>query len=421
MSSFWRIFSLEFLSFTRTRTLAIMLVTCIGWMGLVPVFTHGDGSSDGFRELLIRYSLGGVFVMLAVALLASATGSLARERASRRLQLTLVRPVRYTVIVAAKILAHVLVAALVLATACIVLLCQLGVSRPCAHVYKPILPSLTTEAEAMYEKYLADESESPQFREWLRKTPRKDVVRLLESKVADMPMMVSTNRVAEWNFALPRDIPEGSRIRMRFSNQFNLRDFAVGDFEVGECRGTVSNLTRSVMMTNLSPGRSARVLRFTNRGKHDLMLRPRRDLDVLIPADDFAMNLLRSYFAMLSILSLLTAFGICLSSALGRPVALFAAFGVIFVSTISPDTLDSYGGEAQAPLLDRVGLSLARAVSDVVQPVTYVDPLEKLATDDCVEWNSVGIALLKYGIGWPMVFALIAGHILPRKREDDFV
>lgn len=420
MSSFWRIFSLEFLSFTRTRTLALLLTASVGWMLLVPVFLHGDGTADGLRELTIRYSLGGVFAILSISLLASATGSLARERVARRLQLTLVRPVRYTVIILAKILAHVSIAAMVLALACIVLLCQLGASRPCAHVYKPVLPSLTTEAEGLYEQYLADESQAPQFREWLRKTPKKDVVRLLETKVADMPMMIPTNRVVTWNFDVPREIPESSRIRMRFSNQFNLRDFAVGKFELGECRGTVSNLTRSVMTTDLSAGRSARELRFTNLGKHDLMLRPRRDLDVLLPADAFAMNLLRSFLAMLAILSLLTAFGICLSAALGRPVALFAAFAVMFISTISPDTLDSYGGEAEAPFLDRVGLSLARIVSDAVKPVASVDPLEKLADDDCVEWNSVGNALLKYAVVWPLGFAFLAGYILPRKREDDF-
>lgn len=420
MSSFWRIFSLEFLSFVRNRTSAILLSTCVGWMLLVPFFVHGDGSADGFRELSIRYALGGVFVILSVALLSSATASLARERAERRLQLILVRPVRYLVVIWGKILAHVALAAIVLAAACGISLCQLGFSRPCSHVYKPILPSLRTEAESLYEQYLADETESPEFRDWLRKTPKKDVLRMLETKVADMPILAATNQVVEWTFDLPRERLEGARLRLRFSNQFNLRDLAVGSFEIGECRGSVSNLTRSVMKTDLSSGVPAEKLRFVNLGKHDLVLRPRRDLDILLPADGFAMNLLRSYLAMLAILTLLTAFGILLSSVLGRPVALFTAFAVLFISLLSPDTLDSYGGEAQAPFLDRVGLSLARVVSDVVKPVTAVDPLEKLADEDCVEWDSVASATCRFGLLWPLGMSLLAGYFLPRKREDDF-
>ena len=93
MISFWRIFWLEFTGFVRSKALALLVAASVLWMVGLPFVLKGDGTADGARELYVHFSLGGVFVLLVVALLASATGSLAREREAKRLQLTLVRPV----------------------------------------------------------------------------------------------------------------------------------------------------------------------------------------------------------------------------------------------------------------------------------------------------------------------------------------
>ena len=124
MISFWRIFWLECLSLVRTRTLAMLTVASVAWTYAFPRIAKGDGTAEGLRELAIRFSLGGVFALVVVALLASATGSIARERAAKRLQLTLVRPVRYSVVALGKIAAHVAAGAFVLAVACAVIAAQ---------------------------------------------------------------------------------------------------------------------------------------------------------------------------------------------------------------------------------------------------------------------------------------------------------
>ena len=99
---------LELTALVRTRTVAMLAVASVAWMVVFPHLVKGDGTAEGARELTIHFSLGGVFALLVVALLASATASVARERAERRLQLTMVRPVRYIGIVLGKMLAHVL-------------------------------------------------------------------------------------------------------------------------------------------------------------------------------------------------------------------------------------------------------------------------------------------------------------------------
>ena len=166
MISFLRIFWLEFTGFVRSKTLALLLAASVLWMFGLPYVLKGDGTAEGARELYVHFSLGGVFTLLVIALLASATGSLAREREAKRLQLTLVRPVRHALIVLGKILAHVAVGAVVLALACGILALRTDVGRPCNHVLSPILPTPREEAKAMYESYMKD----PETPEAVRRT-----------------------------------------------------------------------------------------------------------------------------------------------------------------------------------------------------------------------------------------------------------
>ena len=160
MRKFLEIVKLELKSLVRSRAVAMLVVASAAWMVVFPRVAKGDGTPAGLRELVMHFSLGGVFALLVVALLASATGSIARERAARRLQLTLVRPVRYTVVALGKISAHVAVGAGVLALACAILALTVDVSVPCSHVLSPAMPSPREEAKAMYASYMADTSVS---------------------------------------------------------------------------------------------------------------------------------------------------------------------------------------------------------------------------------------------------------------------
>ena len=146
MRKFAEIVMLELRSLVRSRTLAMLVVATVAWMFGLPHVLKGDGTAEGARELYLRFSLGGVFVLTVIALLSSATGSLARERVAKRLQLTMVRPVRCFVLVLGKAVAHMAVGAVVLLTACAALALEVGLSAPCYHVLSPVLPSVKEEA-----------------------------------------------------------------------------------------------------------------------------------------------------------------------------------------------------------------------------------------------------------------------------------
>lgn len=417
MNSFWRIFSLELIGLIRSKTLLMLTVASIVWMYALPNFVKGDGTPEGFRELYIRYSLGGVFAFLAIALLASAAGSLARERAAKRLQLTLVRPVYYFSIVLAKALAHLAVGAFVLALTTLILAFKVDLAEPCNHVLKPILPSPREEAKEMYQTFMEDPDTPPAA----KKAKKETILRLLENKAIDHYQTIPTNALVEWNFpaAVQTDVPLS--VRLRFTNQFDARDDVRGVFALGEHTVAVSNITQAVLtipLRNESSALTSSHLTFTNQGKNALMLRPRKDLDILVRADSFALNLLRAYLTLLSILALLIAFGLFLSSALGRPVALFVAMVTLLVGEMSPSVIEQYPDELETNRLDRIGLVLTRAAAEVTRPVASLNPLEKLSLDECVE-SSLVLRALALNVGLlPLLLAVLAGFILPRKQDD---
>ena len=417
MISFWRIFWLEFTGFVRLKALALLVAASVVWMLGLPFVMKGDGTADGARELYVHFSLGGVFTLLVVALLASATGSLAREREAKRLQLTLVRPVRYAVVVLGKIFAHVAVGALVLAVACGVLAFKTGLGRPCNHVLSPVLPTPREEAKQMYESYMKD----PDTPEQVRRAKKEIVLRLLENRAVDRYETIQTNATMTWKFGGLESL-EGLAVRMRFTNQYEMRQDVRGTFTFGDYQGVVSNITQAVLTIPLTSKTfqtsqtSQTSLSFVNSGTSALMLRPRKDINLLVPADAFGWNLLRAYVVFVAILAFVISLGTFLSAGLGRPVALFVAFVTLIVSEMSPSVVQQYPDELETNLVDRIGLHITRFAAEVTRPVSSAAPLEALAKDECVESESALRLAVADFILLPLLLSLLSGFILPRKQ-----
>ena len=422
MTSFWRIFWLEFTGFVRSKALVLLVAASVLWMFALPFVMKGDGTAEGGRELYVHYSLGGVFALLVIALLASATGSLAREREAKRLQLTLVRPVRYTLIALGKILAHVAAGALVLAIACGALTFRTDLSRPCNHVLSPILPTPREEAKAMYESYMKD----PETPEAVKRTKKEIVLRLLENRAVDRYEAIQTNETATWKFNSSSLVPRPSSlsVRMRFTNQYEMRKDVRGTFTLGDYRGVVSNITQAVVAVPLSseqringPSDQGWMLSFFNEGTSALMLRPRKDINLLVPADAFGWNLIRAYVVLVAILAFVISFGVFLSAGLGRPVAMFVAFVMLIVSEMSPSVVEQYPDELETKLVDRIGLHITRFAAEVTRPVSAAAPLEALAKDECVEPTTMLRLAVADILAIPLLLSFLAALILPRKQD----
>lgn len=425
MRGFLEVFRLEIAALVRSKALAMLTVASLVWMFAMPFVVTGDGTVEGERELFIHYSLGGVFVLLVVALVSSATGTLARERAEKRLQLTMVRPVRYFSIALAKTSALTVCGAAVLALAASVIAVRTDLARPCNHVLKPVMPSPKEEAKLMYKSFMEDPNTPAQV-----KTARRSaVLRLLENRAMDNYQTIGTNDTATWRFNVAGE--SASAVRIRFTNQFDMRDDVRGVFRMDGLEGVASNITQAIVTiplyrvshaaTNVvaqADERRQESLVFENRGMRALMLRPRRDIDLLQPADSFGWNLLRTYIELVAILALTISFGVFLSAALGRPVALFTAIVSLIVSEMSPSVIEQYPDELEKDGVDRVGLVLTRFAAEATRPVSALNPLERLASDACVEREEVARVVLLEMLSVPIFLSLLSAFVLPRKQED---
>lgn len=425
MNSFWRIFSLELTAAVRSKSLLLLLIASVAWMVAAPFLFVGDGTVEGSRALAVHYSLGGVAALLAVSLLASATGSIAGERSAKRLQLTLVRPVHYIVVALAKMAALVSLGALVLAAATAVEACRSDLSRPCRHVLSPILPTPREEAVMAYEAFMSN----PDTPAAAKQAKKQVVLRLLAQRALDRYETIGTNSVAKWNFKVEEASAQadGLAVRLRFTNAYDIRQDVRGELllRIGESlwSGSVSNITQAVVEVPLVRIREGTVccgtaeLTFRNIGGSAVMLRPRRDVNLLSPADGFGWNLIRAYVELVAMLSILVAFGVFLGAGLGRPVALFTAIVALIVSEMSPSVIEQYPDELETDRLDAIGLYITRAAAEATHPIRSLVPLEKLSEDACIERREVLRTATANMVFAPLILALLAALVMPRKVE----
>ena len=420
MISLWRIFWLEAVSLIRSWTALMLLVASLGWMFAANFILVTDATDEGKREMLVLYGLGGVFALLIVAVLAAATGTIAAERESKRLQLTQVRPVSSFAIAWGKFLALIAVAAAILAFPCVTLLASSEFSgRSCNHVYRPLLESPKEEALKMYDVYMADPETPP----LVKKAKKPVVLRILEQRAKDHYQTVQTNETASWAFPGLYDWSNGSPFveptaRLRFSNTFSMRDEVYGTILANGFFGIVSNITQTAVTVPLRLCQlewDHDVLSFRNMGEKPLMLRPRQDVELLVPADSFAWNLFRSYVVMVSILALVAAFGVFLGAGLSRPVALFVAFVMLIVVEMGPSVIEQYPDSLETNTVDRFGLSIVRAVGTCAKPPSALSPLSKLASDDCVgPKDALGSFAADFVLA-PLVLCLLSALVMRRK------
>lgn len=419
MISFWRIFSLELLLALRSRTLPLLLAVSALYLFAVPRFVVDDGTAAGARELVVRFSLGGVFLITLLSLTMSATGALARERATHRLMLTTVRPVRYAAIALGKWLALSVAGALPLALAAVWTVAAYGTGGRCCHVLSPVLESPREEAEKMYEVYMAD----PNTPEEVKKAPKGDVIALLELKAEEHYLPIATNMSCAWRFpAVSGGIGDDVRVRMRFATDFDLRRDVRGVVSYAGFSGAITNITQAESEFRLTrtPGApaAADVLSFANRGSDALMLRPRKDVKVLVPADGGGWNLVRATIELESVLALVLAFAVFLGAVLARPPAMFAVIGLLLVAELGPSALERHPDPLNASFLDRIGFKLTRVAMELTHPVSALDPAGAYARGECVERRETAETFAADFVLLPLVFALLSGLLIPLRPDE---
>ena len=408
---------------------ALLALTALAHLFL-PAVVRSDGTDSGGSELFLRVVPGSVYMVLCVALLACACGLVARARESHRLALTVVRPVSAGAVVLGPLMALVAVAAVVLAFNA-GLTCVRGGWPDSRHVYVPDLEPPEVAARQMLQEILASTNTS----EEVRSTPQHRLLSILIGREADRYEVIRPGGTLELPFpAEAAGTSDGVVVRIHFSTRFNLRTSLSGEMSFGKWSAAVTNNTQSFLEIPLAvaqerdpPGAVATscdpprgegpVLRFRNTGRSEVMLRPRRDVEVLTPADSFGMNMLRASCEMLCVIAFLCAFGLFLSSALSRPVAIFTALVALTVTEMAPAVLSQCPETLDLPFTDRIGLWLSRGVVFATSAVAAPEPVSDLATGTYVKWMDVGRAFLVDAVVAPLALLSLAAFIVRRRAS----
>ena len=420
--AFCSIFLLEFRRFFRSKAFALLIIASTAWMILLPFILKSDGTAEGAREIYMRYSLGGVFALSAIALASSAASSLAREREEKRLQLSMIRPVSLAYLALARIAALVFIGAITLFVSSSILAFKTrGTWRNCWHVLDPVLESASEEAEKEYARYMAD----PDLPEEIRKSDKAVLIRLLTRHAFERYEAIPPGGKGGWFFDAAKFSSRPLAVRIRFTNDYNIRDDVKGVFSFGSLKGEIDNITQAIAKIpldkkiNREESSSLREgqLDFENLGKNSLMLRPRRDINLLAEADSFAFNLIRANLELIAILASLISLAMFLGAGLGRSVAVFTCITFMFVAVASSDIISEYPDPLESDKVDKMSLAITRAVDFVARPINSLRPLAAISLDECVETKEVVKATIVDILLLPLLFSLLSAFVIAHKED----
>lgn len=419
-------FLLAWRALVRGHVLTLLLVATALAHLLLPALVRSDGTTEGWREMFIRAVPGTTYAFTSIALLACACGFFAQERERFRLSLTVVRPASAVGVAFGKWIALCLVGVLVYSFTAALTLVRVPDPPPCMHHFAPTLPPPVEKAREMMDEYLAN----PKTPEFVKKAPRSAVLRLLTNKELDRYDVIRPGKSISWPFDASLVKTTNLLVRVRFATQFDLRSPLEGVFTLGDFSAVVSNKTQSVVNVPLKKvergekgERGEKVgkleLKFTNTGRELVMLRPRRDLEVLVPADAFGMNLARAVVQMLVVTALLSAFGLFLSSALSRPVSIFTSLVTVAVALMAPSVVVQFPDEIETTLSNKIGLIISRTVYAFTSTAGEMAPISALATDSCIEWGELLKCTFVSGVLLPLLLLVATAFIVRRKPLAD--
>ena len=418
MRGFLAIFAVELKSLVRSKSLLAGFAATVLWMWFLPEILTSDGTSDGARELYVKYSLGAVFAAATVAFASAAAGSMALERSRRTLHLALVRPVRIFCIALAKTCASGVAGAALLLVAAAVLLFKCDASRPASRVLDPELEPVSAEARRMYEAYMSD----PDTPDEIKKADRSFVIGILKRKAAEHYATIRPGETASWSFpAVPAGAAKAS-VGFKFATAFSGRYAMKGTLSFADGEKTeIEEFTQETVERDLpqaGKGRDVKIS-FRNGGSEALLLRPRKDVKIRysMPGDIFAANLAFAWVELSSLLFLSVSFAVFLGASFGRSVAVFAVLAALFVSVAAPAAVEEYDGEVSAPRMERISSAVSRAVAAAVMPFDAVSPVGDLASDRRIPTGETVAVFAADAALIPLAFAFLSA-IAARKRED---
>ena len=392
----------------------------------IHVFLRGlvrsDGTQAGEFEMTVRVVCGTVFAIVCISALSIGGGMFAKERENEFLPLSIVRPVSAFSLAAGRWLAVLLLFVCVVFLNAVLLnvfSARSDYSPPDCKVHvSPALPPVEVSAAQAMEAFLNDER-TPDV---VKKSSRSAVLSLLVAKENERYEIVRPGQESRWPFPVRGEGPFS--VKTRFSTMYSLKAPLNGVFRLGGLSGVVSNNTQAILEVPLVPSGDAdantnapNVLSFCNSGKNDVMLRPRRDIQLLVSGDSFMANSIRASIEMVSVAGLFAAFGLFLSAAFSRAVAIFTAVVLFAAAMLAPDAVSQFPDEFNATIGEKIGLAISRTVIMLTSGFSDVNPVSDLASGRSIPWADVFQTVLLNLALLPSFFLGLAAFLLRRKTR----
>lgn len=408
--------------------LALLAIAVVG----LPLTVKGDGTAEGQLRIIITYSLGAAFALLALTSLWAGALSIAQEVEEKQIQMLAVKPVRRVEIWIGKWIGLMAINAVLLLAASLItaallprdlLDAQSAEGGNWRAVHRPVSP-LAEDRESDARALLAERMRSGAYPP---DAPAEAALRMIRQELIARAATVSPGRRRDWSFELPRPVRADETLRIRFrasSSQMNLAAvrgqwIAGPDSASAAWRQSISFIPGTYQELELPgapfAGARAIALSFLNEdpAHTTLVFDPSDGARILLPSGGFYANYARALFLLLLRLGFLAAVGVTAGALFSSPVALFMAVALLLMAQLAGYTAEfPVSSTGPLKLLDLTG----DALRVVLKPLNTPPVLDAVATGMRVEtaWilRVLGIQLALYG-GF---FAAFGATVLARRE-----
>lgn len=436
----------------RSRVVASLLVLLLLTVIGLPLTIKGDGTVQGYVQILLTYTLGFSALLLGFATLWAGCAAVSSEIAGRQLQLVAVKPVPRPMIWCGKWIGLLAMNTLLLAAAGITTYGLLRWNTRTSAMDPVDAEKLRSEvlvARRMVEVDAFDvETEARrQLESTLQRGELAPGTRPADALEAlRRTLLIRAHGVAPGaalTFTLPMSGPAGGSGRMALEYAFDASEMEAIRVE-GEWR-VLDAQDRTRWSTNLTtaagavqevyvphdalPESGVMRLQYINRDSRGLTLlfdtahRPR----LLIPSGSFELNFLRTLGVLWVRLAFFSAIGLLAGSLFSMPVASFFSLYLIvllqvagYVESLSrEDFLIPWRNAATqtAPTWgDDAFRWFFKSLTVILEPLREDDPLARLASGERVGWDWLLRALAVKGLLYSGVLAAFAGWALNRRE-----
>ena len=421
----------------RSRVVAVLLLLLLVAILALPLTIKGDGTLTGAVQVLLRYTLGAVTIILSVATLWAGCAAIATEIQDRQVHLIVTKPVHRLELWLGKWLGLVALNAVLLTLAGGVtyglLRWNLRPERLAAREQQQLREEiLVARRRVRPDPFPIEETAQKIFTDQQRRgelpahQPADQVLEAIRQTLTRQANSIPPGFAVRYVFRLPR-LPAADRpliLRYKFASsatdnnpvacmlvagapdrpdRMQREEFTApgGVHSVAIPRALLAaDRTLTVDIANIDPRPVTMV--FT----------PGEGVELLAYEGTFAGNLARALLVTLCQLGFLAALGVTLGSLFSLPVAALAAGYVVLLTNLGPylKTLAT-GGDAHWPLRGvYVGLYW------VSQPFQTPSALEALATGELVSGWWVGSAVLWQVIVSAGVLATLGAWLFNRRE-----